>query len=42
VASLRLLVEKLRALTRRRHDDEALAQEIDLHLRLLEERFRAA
>jgi hypothetical protein len=40
VAWLRLLVEKLRALARRRQDDDALAQEIDLHLRLLEERYR--
>jgi putative ABC transport system permease protein len=40
VAWLRLLVEKLRALTRRRPDDEAFEQEIDLHMRLLEERFR--
>ncbi|MGE5837000.1 MAG: ABC transporter permease, partial [Acidobacteriota bacterium] len=40
MAWLRLLVEKFRALTGRRRDDETLAQEIDLHLRLLEERFQ--
>lgn len=40
MAWLRLLNEKLRALTRRGRDDEMLAQEIDLHLRLLEERFQ--
>jgi hypothetical protein len=39
VTWLRLLAEKLRSLTRRRRDDDALAQEIDQHLRLLEERF---
>ena len=40
MALVRVLAEKLRALTRRRGEDEALEQEIDLHLRLLEERFQ--
>ena len=41
MTALRLLFEKIRALTRRRQDDAALGQEINLHLELLEERLRA-